>query len=160
MPRRISSSSRTGPLVSDVVRTVGSEPVVQLVDIQAGRLNGLARPVENAIGISAARDRFADAADAPVHSPGRLLHQKKGRTDIPGDGPTDTPALIGTFRPVRKRHARLVFGAPRELAAVHEQAGSPPLMGRDASMVGSEVQDDQGSGGFGSGDHGPGAFPA
>ena len=122
-------------------------------------MNHFFRRVENTVRYTINCDRRANAAYAPVHHAGRLLHQQKRRADVPCHGPAGTPtrsrSRVGA---VCERHTWSALGRAREFAAIHQYTGGPRLMGYDAALIGGEVQDNQRASRLWLSNYGPGAF--
>ena len=136
--------------IAEVLHRRLSQPVAQLGEVKARGCHRDARRFERLRRNSRDSDRVAvpenrrgtaGASDAPVLRTGRLLDDQVIRLHVPRDGPPGAPAVAGArVLAVRKRDARTPLGAVRELAAVHEQAGGPPLMRRDARLIAREIE--------------------
>src|SRR5215213_4670400 len=125
-------------LVTDVLQGSRSEPLRQLGEIKAARLNGCAVRILDALGqqgcrVEWARHGFATAhaADHPISGPGRRLDDEVFRFTIPGDAPTHAPAMPGTHRAAVAE----IDASIRHAAIVVEHRGRPALMRLDPAIA-------------------------
>src|SRR5262249_15661408 len=131
-------------LVPDVRHRLHPEPVAELGQVEAARrdwravrIEGPTRLVDAAAGPRLIADGAA-AADAPILRPRRPLDDESVRYAVPGHPPTDGPPMAGTKNaPVHQ------IDIARDIGPVHQQTGSPPLVGFAGDARGRlEVQED------------------
>lgn len=118
-------------LISDVGQGLRAEAFPELGKVEAGGLHRfVGRGKPRAIG-GRSFLHFAGATDAPVHGAGRLVHFQADRRAIPGNGPTNGPAVAGAAGAAVNQ---LDF-ARWQFARVDQQSRGPTLVGLDGAFA-------------------------